>query len=582
MDEEKIKVLLVDDDEDDYILTKKLLSQVKGRSYEVAWVSTYDAALESIRNNNHDVCLFDYRLSKHTGLELLNEAIAAGCKAPIILLTGQGDHEVDLEAMKAGAADYLNKKEINPQLLERSVRYAIKNKKAEERILRMAYYDSLTNLPNRSLFQDRLNQSLAHAERYEVILSVLFLDLDNFKRINDTLEHRVGDLLLKGVAERLTNFVRAADTVARKGKNSLLNTVARLGGDEFIVLLTEINSLQDAAKVSQRILNTISQPFYLDGHEVFVTASIGIATYPSDGEAMDSLLKNADTAMYHAKDQGKNNFQFYKQSMNATAVKRLTMENSLRKALEREEFLLYYQPQMDIRTGQVVGMEALIRWNHPDKVLIYPSEFIPLAEETGLILPIGEWVLKTACEQNSIWHRSGSLPARIAVSINLSGQQFRQESMIKIVEKVLNDYELKPEYLELEITESIIMSNAETTITMLNKLKNMGIKLSIDDFGTGYSSFSYLKRFPLDIIKIDRSFIRDITKNHEDAVIVKAIIAMAHTLKLSVVAEGVETEQQLAILRELGCDVMQGYLLSPPVPAEEASKFLIKERLRFI
>jgi diguanylate cyclase (GGDEF)-like protein len=578
MSKKVLRVLLIDDDEDDYILTKDLLSEVEGTKYELEWVETYSAGLKALRRNNYDVCLLDYLLGEHTGLELLREAIDAGCKIPIILLTGKGAHDVDIKAMKAGAADYLDKREINAQLLERSIRYAIERKRAEERILRIAYYDSLTNLPNRVLFQDRLKQALAYAKRYKRNVAILFLDLDNFKRINDTLEHRLGDLLLKGVAERLANYLRRTDTIARQGINALDNTVARLGGDEFTILLTEINSLQDAAKVAQRILNILAQPFLLDRHEVFITASIGIAIYPSDGEDVDSLLKNADTAMYHAKDQGKNNFQFYKQSMGATAFERLNLENSLRKAMEREEFIVYYQPRMDIRAGKIIGTEALVRWKHPDKGLIPPAEFIPLAEETGIILPIDEWVLKTACEQNKAWQRLGFSRTRISVSMNLSGQQFRQENLIKVVAKVLDDSKLDPHYLELEITESVIMKNAETAVTMLHKLKDMGVQLSMDDFGTGYSSFSYLKRFPLDKVKIDRSFIKDISKKDQDAAIVKAIIAMAHTLKLRVIAEGVETEQQLAFLRKQGCDEMQGYLLSPPLPPEKVLGFLAREK----
>jgi diguanylate cyclase (GGDEF)-like protein len=423
------------------------------------------------------------------------------------------------------------------------------------------------------LFQDRLKQVLAHTERYKGNFAILFLDLDNFKRINDTLEHRIGDLLLKGVAERLTSYIRRADTVAYQENNAFASTVARLGGDEFTILLTNIHSIQDAGKVSQRILNTLSQPFRLDKHEVFITASIGIAIYPFDGKDMDTLLKNADVAMYHAKEQGKNNYQFYKQSMNSAAFERLTLENSIRKALIRDEFILNYQPRMDVRTGDIVGTEALIRWNNPKKGLMLPSEFIPLAEETGIILPIGEWVLKTACNQNKVWQDTCSLKTPVSVSINLSGHQFNQDSFFNMVEKVLDVSCLEPEYLELEITESVIMKNAKKTITMLKRLKRMGLTISMDDFGTGYSSFSYLKRFPLDIIKIDRSFIRDITNNPEDAAIVRAILAMAHNLKLKVVAEGVETEEQLEFLRDQGCDEIQGYLLSVPLSAEEVPEF---------
>jgi predicted signal transduction protein with EAL and GGDEF domain len=580
MNKEHIKVLLVEDDEDDYILTEDLLSHSERIAFEVEWVSSYEDALEGVRQNNYDICLFDYRLGSHSGMDLLREAIAEGCTAPIILLTGQGDGEIDIEALQAGAMDYLTKAEINAQLLERSIRYAIERKKTEDRIIQMAYYDSLTELPNRSLFHDRLKQALEQSKRYGWTLALLFLDLDNFKRINDTLEHRIGDLLLKGVADRLSCYVRSADTIARQGGNALANTVARLGGDEFTVLLTEIYSMRDAAKVAQRILATLSEPFRLDGHEVYMTASIGIALYPADGADINMLIKNADTAMYHAKENGRNNFQFYKESMNATALERLQLESSLRKAIERNEFVLHYQPMVDIESNCIVSTEALIRWEHPEKGIIQPMDFIPLAEETGLILSIGEWVLNTACMQNMTWQQLGNYNKPVAVSLNLSGHQFRQVNLIGIIEKVLADTHLPPDFLELEITESVIMSNADATISTLNKLKDMGVRLSIDDFGTGYSSFSYLKRFPIDNIKIDRSFIRDITASSEDATIVKAIIAMAHELKLKVIAEGVETEEQSQLLREMGCDEMQGYLFSRPVAPERITEMLVnKEKI---
>jgi diguanylate cyclase (GGDEF)-like protein len=578
MNQEVLRILLVDDDEDDYILTRDLLTELEGKRYELEWKADYGSALEAIKGNHHDVCLLDYKLGDRTGLDLMHEASEAGCKTPMILLTGKGNHAIDIEAMEAGAADYLNKREITAQLLERSVRYAISHKKSEERILKMAYFDDLTSLPNRTLFQDRFKQALANAERYKGKTALLYLDLDNFKRINDTLEHRVGDMLLKGVAERLANYIRKADSITFQGGNPSTNTVARLGGDEFIVLLTKIQNIKDAEMVAKRILNILSQPFRLDGHEVFVTASIGIAIYPIDGKDSDTLLKNADTAMYHAKDLGKNNLQFYNHSMNATAFERLILENCLRKAIEREEFVLHYQPRIDMKTGKIVGTEALLRWNLTGKGLIYPGEFIPLAEETGIIIPIGEWVLKTACEQNKVWQESNTANTCISVSLNLSGQQFNQEHLLKTIAQALTDSKLDPQYLELEITENVVMKNAQSTITLLKSLKNMGVRLSMDDFGTGYSSFSYLKRFPLDLIKIDRSFIRDVTVNSEDAAIVKAIIAMAHTLKMKVIAEGVETDKQMEFLREQGCDEMQGFLLSHPLSSEDATKFLLREK----
>ena len=573
MNKEVIKLLLVDDDEDDYILTKDLLSQVEDTRYEIEWVPTYSEALELIKNDYHDICIFDYYLGEQTGLDLLKEVLANGFTTPIILLTGHGSNGIDVEAIQAGATDYLSKAEINTELLHRSVRYALERKRTEDRILHMAYYDSLTKLPNRSLFHNRLGKALEYSERYGNTFALLFIDLDNFKRINDTLEHRIGDLLLQGVAERLNQCVRSADTVARQGENPVANTIARLGGDEFTLLLTELSAMQDAAKVAQRVLTVLSRPFNLDGHEVFVGASIGIALYPADGRDVNTLIMNADTAMYHAKEKGRNNFQFYKKSMNATALDRLHLENSLRRALKNDEFTLLFQPKIDIKTKCVVGTEALIRWNHPERGMISPAEFIPVAEETGLIIPIGEWVLKSACAQSKEWLNNGLTGSPVSIALNLSGLQFRQDNLIKIVEKVIADTGIAPELIDLEITESVIMQNADSTISLLNKLKDMGVKLSMDDFGTGYSSFYYLKSFPLDNLKIDRAFINDITRSKKDAAIVKAIIAMAHTLELNVIAEGVETDEQFKLLQEFGCDEMQGFLFCRPLPANHVQEF---------
>ncbi|OGW19656.1 MAG: hypothetical protein A2072_01960 [Nitrospirae bacterium GWC1_57_7] len=576
MDDQRLRVLLVDDDEDDYIITRDLLAEVKGRQVAMDWVSTFDEAIAAIGRNSHDVYLLDYRLGARSGLELMRESLASGCKAPMILLTGQGDHDVDMEAMKAGAADYLVKSEINAYLLERSIRYAIEKKRAEAQILHMAYYDSLTSLPNRLLFQDRLNQAIIHAERYERMSAMMFLDLDNFKRINDTFGHRVGDLLLKAVADRLKECVRDSDSVARQHTDILNITVARQGGDEFTVLLSEVREPEDAAKVAQRFLDRLSQPFLLDGHEVFITVSIGIAIYEVDGKDLESLLKNADAAMYHAKEQGKNNYQFYKHSMNATSLEKLEFENDLRRALERKEFLLYYQPQIDVRTGGIVGMEALIRWQHPGRGMVSPAEFIPMAEETGLIIPIGAWVLQTACAQNKAWQAAGLTP--IPVSVNLSNRQFRQRDLMQAITAAVETSGLEPRHLVLEITESAIMHEPAVSSAMLHQLTAQGLRLAMDDFGTGYSSLGNLKRLPIYAIKIDRSFVMDITTDPDDAAITKAIIAMGRNLNLTVIAEGVETEQQLAFLYEQGCHTIQGYLISPPLPAHEASDILAREK----
>jgi diguanylate cyclase (GGDEF)-like protein/PAS domain S-box-containing protein len=445
-------------------------------------------------------------------------------------------------------------------------------KMAEEQIRTLAYYDTLTELPNRIMFKEHLNKALARARRRNTLVAVLMLDLDRFKRINDTLGHTVGDQMLREVAKRLVGSIRQEDVLARSGYDEASASIARLGGDEFAIMLTELDSVQAAAKVARRTLDAMCAPIPLEAQEVFATASIGITIYPFDGENVDYLLKNADTAMYHAKSEGRNNYQYYTKSMNASAFENLALENSLRRALEREEFELYYQPQVSIDSGKIVGVEALIRWMHPEMGMISPVQFIPLALETGLIVPMDEWGLRVACSQAKAWQDAGLPP--ICVSVNLSSYQFRQKNLTEAVARIISETRLDPQYLDIELTEGTIMQNADETIRTLNELKEMGIRLSIDDFGTGYSSLSYLKRFPLDTLKIDRSFIMDITNDPDDEALTRAIIAMSNSLKIKVIAEGVETEEQLDFLKTNGCDEFQGYLFSRPVPASELAEML--------
>jgi len=451
-------------------------------------------------------------------------------------------------------------------------------KRAEREIHRLAFFDNLTGLANRMLFMDRLNKALAHASRHRSALALMFLDLDRFKVINDTLGHTVGDLLLKSVAARLIESVRLSDSVGRPSESSDTLSLARLGGDEFTILLTDVVRADEVAKVAERISEALAKPMLIEGREVFVTASIGIALYPHDGETEEVLIKNADTAMYHAKDGGRNAYQFYSASMNASAVERLVLENELRKACYHGELRLYYQPRIRVSDRRVTGVEALLRWQHPMRGLLTPADFMPVAIESGLIREIDQWVLTTACAQNIAWQDQG-LPA-MRVSVNISQSLFHHHGFVDFVRQALAESGLSPEYLELELTETIAMANADTAIGMLNELTAMGIHLSIDDFGTGYSSLSYLQRLSLNMVKIDQSFVGEIEANESSAFITKAIISMAHSLNVFVLAEGVETEEQLAVLALQGCDEVQGYFFSKPLPAEALVAYLTRTKGR--
>jgi diguanylate cyclase (GGDEF)-like protein/PAS domain S-box-containing protein len=433
-------------------------------------------------------------------------------------------------------------------------------KQVEEKIRHMAHHDALTGLPNRVLLHDRVSQAIAQAQRNREVLALLFIDLDRFKTVNDSLGHHVGDLLLKTVGQRLETCTRGSDTIAR------------IGGDEFVVLLGDLDQPEDARHVALKVLDALAEPVTIDTHELRVTPSIGICAYPHDGADVETLMRNADTAMYHAKQMGRNNYQFFTQAMNDAAQERLLLENDLRHAVERGEFILHYQPQLDLKSGRIIGFEALVRWMHPQRGLVGPSQFVPAAEETGLIGQIGEWVLREACSQARAWHRAGH--SELQVSVNCSAQQFQRESFVEAVGAVLRETGLPAQRLDLEITESVIIQHSEAVIARFQALDDMGVRISIDDFGTGYSSLSYLKRFAIHQLKIDQSFVRDISSDPDDAAIVSAIIAIAHSLGLQVVAEGLEAPEQLAFLRSLGCDVAQGYYFSKPVPAEEFGRLL--------
>ena len=517
---------------------RKLEQELGGGWEEGVHPEDRAACLKSYREafNEHQAFEIEYRLRRHDG------------EYRWII-----DNGVPFEDLNGDFAGYIG------------VCYDVTERKSyESQLQHQANYDALTELPNRNLSRDRLDQAISYARRHGRDLALMFIDLDHFKNINDSLGHNIGDMLLRQVSARLTGCVREGDTVARQG------------GDEFVVILADVATEEDVTAVTRKILRAMADSYAIDGHELYVTCSIGIAMFPKDGEDSQTLLKNADTALYRAKDLGRNNSQFYAAEMNLKALERLQMENGLRHALERNEFVVHYQPRVDLRSGEIVGTEALVRWQHPELGLTPPARFIPVAEESGLILPLGEWVLRAACAQNKAWQHAGLKP--LSISVNLSAYQFRQPGLVELVTRVLKETDLDPAFLELELTESAIMQNVEEIIDTLTRLKAMGVKFSVDDFGTGFSSLSYLKRFPIDTLKIDQSFVRDITTDPDDAAIAKTIISMAHDLQLRVIAEGVETEEQKSFLRLRHCDEMQGFFFSRPVPAEEIEVMLGERR----
>lgn len=432
--------------------------------------------------------------------------------------------------------------------------------RTQERLHYMAHHDALTKLPNRTLFLDRLRQAMARAHWHNRLIAVIFMDLDKFKDVNDSLGHDVGDLLLVQVTQRLSNSVRAGDTVAR------------FGGDEFAILLDDVASEKDVSQLAKKILDTMAPAFKIENHEILSTASIGVSIFPADGDDSEALLRNADVAMYRAKHLGRNNYQFFSNEMSARAFERLTMENSLRHALKRGEFFLDYQPQIDSRTSEMTGVEALLRWQHPELGVVSPTDFVPILEETGLIVDVGDWALKTACQQGVEWHQQGYDSLKICV--NLSSRQFNDPDFIQSFQNIITETGIKPERLELELTESMLMRNASKTISALNTLSHIGVQIAVDDFGTGYSSLNYLRRFPIATLKIDRSFVQDVMDDTDDAAITSAIIVMAQSLNLNVVAEGVESEDQLNFLKDRHCYEIQGHYYSGPISASELGEML--------
>ncbi|MBI3313488.1 MAG: EAL domain-containing protein [Candidatus Omnitrophica bacterium] len=563
MTHRSIQVLFISGDSSHASHLAKALADRQNPSFQFQWLKSLEEGTHHLASEKSDVVLLDLELPDYSGFDAYSHFRRKHPAHPIVVLADTAQKTIGVEAVMQGAQDYLVKGQYDDELVGRVLHYAIERKRSEDRLNQLAFYDPLTHLPNRILFIDRLRQSLMAANRYHQHVAILFLDLDRFRRINETLGYALGDELLKAVAGRLLANLYETDTITR------------LGSDEFVILLPKIAKTSHAIKVASKILQAFSVPFRVHNHELFMTCSMGISFFPHDGDEVEILLKNADKAMSLAKDQGRNNFQLYSATMNAGALEHFEMENHLRYAAERGELELFYQPQIDLKTGMIVGMEALIRWFHPLRGRLAPSEFLDLAEETGLILPIGEWVLETACRQTHHWRQQGFPNLRVAV--NISDLQFREENFPRVIERVLEKTGLNPSFLELELTENIMMPKNGSSKAILNALKATGVKIAIDDFGTGYSSLGTLKRFPIHTLKIDQSFVQDISTNPDDAAIARAIISMAHSLRLEVVAEGIESEAQLDFFKFHSCDKVQGFLYSKPLPAFEFSSFLEKQ-----
>lgn len=564
----KPKLLIIDDEEQIRHLLMDLLSSL----YDCCTASSAEEALAALSEQTFDLVISDIDMGRMSGLELVPRVHSLSPDTVVVMISGNQDIEFAIQALRVGAFDYITKP-IDLRHVEASVERALKHsellkekrryKEQLEELLQqrtaevdwLAYYDTVTQLPNRALFEDRLTQACSVAKSSGQSLGVLFISLDQFKKVNDSLGHAPGDSLLREFAERLKSCISKSDTVAR------------FGNDEFALLQTQIDGTNDVIETIGSLSQVLKFSFDLPGHELYATASVGVSMFPIDGEDCHTLLKNAGAALYKAKKSGGANYQFFTADMHELATRRLALETQLRRAIQNEEFLIHYQPRVSVDSLAITGVEALVRWQHPQFGLVSPSEFIPLAEDTGLILPIGEWVLRQACEQNRRWQDQGFAPIQVAV--NISGRQFHDRDLSQTVIRILNESGLAPHHLELELTESSIMQNEEFAANVLTRWRNMGINITIDDFGTGVSSLASLKRLPIGALKIDQSFVRDTSIDPDDAAIVLAIITLAHNLRLRVVAEGVETEEQLRFLQLMRCDEIQGYFFSKPLPAEK-------------
>lgn len=554
---DEINIIIADDHEPSRTIIRRFIETLE-QIRIVGEAGDGEELLELVGERKPNLVLVDITMPKLNGINAIKECIKSLPQLKVIFVTGHNEYAV--EAFDISAVDYIVKPIERKRLavaIEKARAILKMNYELSEALYQkeyMASYDELSGLPNRRLFEDKVVKAMSLAGKLNYKVAVIYMNLDRFKFINDSMGHTFGDQLLQQVAERLQRCLRDSDIIARQG------------GDEFTILLNRISQQDDVVKAVDRIFQSITKPFQLNGQEIHATGSIGISMYPGDGDTVEVLMDHASTALNRAKEVGRNKHEFYTPEMNEKISKKLIMETALRKAIERGEFRLFYQPQVHIGTKRLVGMEALIRWVHPELGIVPPLEFIPLAEETGLIVPIGEWVLRTACRQAKQWQQGGSQPFKI--SVNMSILQFQQDNLIPMIAQILEESGLSPALLELEITESIALHNEKQVIDKLLQLRKLGVKIAIDDFGTGYSSLSYLKKFPINTLKIDKVFIRDIMADSDDEALIAAIIAMANKLKFNVIAEGVETETQLTFLSSLKCDEAQGYLFGKPLPPD--------------
>jgi diguanylate cyclase len=556
----KIKILFIDREQGEYLLIAEILSHIRHVEYELVWCNDLDSALNKVLSQEFDVALLDYYWGRQSARDLLNAARVQACQTPIVVMTDEMETEVDSEAIRAGAADYLIKGQIDHLLLERALRYAIERKRTEQHLTRLAHYDPLTDIPNRILFRDRLEHAIHLAERDNVSFTLMFIDLNGFKQVNDNFGHDAGDAIIRICAERLSSCLRRSDSVAR------------MGGDEFTLLLQNIAVNTDVAHIAEKVIDAVEQPADINGHEVVVGCSIGIAIYPQAGRDAETLLKHADMAMYKAKQEDGSSYRFFTEMMNQDVRRQLLLESDLRAALRRQQFVLHYIPRVDVNTGKVIALEALLRWDKPGVGILNASDFIATAEETGIITALGYWVIRQAC--NDLKLLQEHFEGHLMMAINLSMRQFKDDNLVHEVARIFADNDIQPGDIEFEISETVFADNIELVSLCMRPLSFFGINFLLDSFGAGNSSLLHLQRLPISTVKIDLGFLQELNRSHTDKRLVAAMITLAHNLGKLVVAAGVETKEQKEWLKEKGCDLMQGYYFSAPKSYAEIINWL--------